>query len=134
MLYQPGSFSAQPASKASAKAAAAPSVMPPLSNLVTVPPQTDAFARTVAEGFIAICAATEAARADAHSAFCAGRGGDNPGSAAYATALAAIEAQCSQLARTLQQPGAGAAAAHADDDPIVLDESPRSDGAITIDE
>jgi chromodomain-helicase-DNA-binding protein 4 len=141
MLYQPGSFSAQPASKpaskGAAKAAAPAAVLPPLSNLVAVPSHTDDFARTVAEGFIAICAATEAARADAHSAFCAGRGGDNPGSAAYATALAAIEAQCSQLVRTLQQPAGGAAAAHADDDEaIVLDESPRSDGSdgpITLD-
>ena len=125
-LYQPGSLPAQPASKQAAKGAAASNALAPLSGLVTAPPTGDAFARAVAEDFTALCGAAEAARPDAHTAFCGGRGGDNAGSAAYAGALAALEAQCQRLAQTLQEGPPGAAAPGAAGNAIVLDEeSPR---------
>ena len=106
-LYQ--STGAQPAPRP-AKAAAKPFALPPLSNLAerTPPPQADDAARAVAERYLALCAAAEAARADAHTAYCNGRGGETAGAAGYASALADIETQCLQVTQLLQNPGASA--------------------------
>ena len=125
-LYQTGPLAAQPTT---AKAAAPKAVLPPLSNLVTVPPGANAFTAQIAEQCLALYAAAEATRADAHTAFCGGRGGDNPGSAAYAAALENLEAQARSLAQALQGPAAGAMPRpEAGDDAIVLDAaSPRPD-------
>ena len=128
-LYQTGPLGAQPTAKAAAPKAAPKAVLPPLSTLVTVPPEMDAFAAQITEQCLALYAAAEATRADAHAAFCGGRGGDNAGSANYATALEALEAQCHSLAQALQEPAAGAAPLpQADEEAIVLDDvAPRSD-------
>ena len=122
-LYQTG-----PPAQATAKAALPKAVLPPLSNLVVVPPDANAFTAQITEQCLALYAAAEATRADAHAAFCGGRGGDNAGSAAYASALENLEAQARSLAQALQEPAAGALPRQADDDAIVLDDvSPRPD-------
>ena len=132
-LYQTGPLAAP----SKAKAAAPKAMLPPLSNLMTVPPGADAFTAQITEGCMALYAAAEATRADAQAAFCGGRGGDGAGSAAYASALDSLEAQARKLAQLLHEPAAGDHVLHepaagaappppqAEDAIVLDDDSPR---------
>ena len=91
---------------------------PSLAGLVTVPPHASGPGRAVAEHFIALCAAVDAARQHAASAW--RQRGDATDDDAYARHAHNVEQllkQCQQLARRLGASAAGAG----DDDVIILD-------------